>query len=207
MPDLKEAAQSAEADAHDHDELATTLGKLERWDEAIKEYILGVEHDLRSQRATQIVSNLLHALICAERPDQLFQFLETIKAKGWLPPSEGSSSDIHCTAFHAYVAIALHQSGKDASAEEQAMRRFTSKPDFKIVGWSWDELETWLKKTKLGPTARRPSSRSSPSFGVKRRHKRYNVRSRQQPTPTAPNRMITHPYLTLSRGTTATKED
>ena len=86
-----------------------------------------------------------------ERPDQLFQFLETIKAKGWLPPSEGSSSDIHCAAFHAYVAIALHQSGKDASAEEQAMRRFTSKPDFKIVGWSWDELETWLKKTKLAP--------------------------------------------------------
>ena len=89
--------------------------------------------------------------ICAERPDQSFQFLETIEAKGWVPPSEGVSSDINCAAFHAYVAIALHESGKDASAEEQAMRRFTSKPDFKIVGWSWDEVDTWLKKTKLAP--------------------------------------------------------
>ena len=68
-----------------------------------------------------------------------------------MPPSEGVSSDINFAAFHAYVAIALHESGKDASAEEQAMRRFTSKPDFKIVGWSWDEVDTWLKKTKLVP--------------------------------------------------------
>ena len=31
------------------------------------------------------------------------------------------------------------------------MREFTGKPDFKITAWTWDELDQWLKTTKLAP--------------------------------------------------------
>ena len=36
------------------------------------------------------------------------------------------------------------------------MQQYTSKRDFKIKDWTWDELNGWLKRTKLAPTVRRP---------------------------------------------------
>jgi len=41
--------------------------------------------------------------------------------------------------------------GKDASEAEAAMRKITEAKDFMLADWSWDELDGWLKTTKLAP--------------------------------------------------------
>jgi tetratricopeptide (TPR) repeat protein len=149
LPDLKNACDSAEADADDHDTLAMCYGKLGRWDDAIRSYTRSIELDLKSEGATGVVVNLLEALTCAERPEQLLQFVESIKLKGWELPRAGAEAAKYSALFHGFRAIALMISGKDASEAEKAMRQFTGKPDFKVTNWSWDELNNWLKTTKL----------------------------------------------------------
>src|SRR5207253_2543876 len=87
----------------------------------------------------------------AERPEQLLQFVQEVEKKGWKLPTEGSQAAKYNALFHGFRAIALRMSGKDASAAERAMRQYTSKPGFKITNWTWDELNQWLKTTKLAP--------------------------------------------------------
>ena len=173
LPDLKKVCESAEADADDHDTLAMCYGKLDRWDDAIKSYTRSIELDMQSERGTGVVLNLLEALTCADRPEQLLQFVPSIEKKGWKLPKEGSEADKYAALFHGFQAIALVVSGKDASQAEQAMRRITGKPNFKITDWTWDELNTWFKKAKLAPTAGRPSIKSSPSSRFGKRHERF----------------------------------
>jgi hypothetical protein len=50
--------------------------------------------------------------------------------------------------YHGFRAIALRMSGKDASDAERMMRQLTSNPDYEI-SWDWDDLNQWLKRTKL----------------------------------------------------------
>ncbi len=150
LPDLQKVCATDEADANDHNKLGMCYGKLGRWDEAIKAYTRGIDLDPKSELATGVVYNLLEALIVAERPEQLLQFVQDVEKKGWKLPTEGAAAKYNAI-YHGYRAIALLMSGKDASEAERAMRQFTGKPDFKITGWTWDEIDQWLKTTKLAP--------------------------------------------------------
>ena len=105
LPDLEKVCELAGANADDHDTLAMCYGKLGRWDEAIKSYTRSIELDLKSASATGVVLNLLEALTCAERPEQLLQFVETIEKKGWVPPKEGTSDSKYAALFHGFQAI------------------------------------------------------------------------------------------------------
>jgi len=139
------------ANAYDFEFLGRSYGNLNRWDEAVKAYTRSVELDLKGERAAGVVLNLLEALICAERPEQLLQFVQSIKAKGWELPKEGTPSAKNSSLYYGFQAIALRMSGKDASGAERTMREFTGNPDFAIASWTWDELDKWLKTTKLAP--------------------------------------------------------
>jgi hypothetical protein len=125
-------------------------GKLNRWDEAVAAYTRSIEFDVKGEKATGVVFNLLEALICADRPEQLLQFLKTVQGKGWELPKTGYESANYGALLQGFQAIALTASGKDASEPLRAMREFTGKPGFKI-SWGWDELDQWLKTTKLAP--------------------------------------------------------
>jgi hypothetical protein len=134
-------------------------GKLGQWDEAIKSYVRCIELDTKSESATGFVLNLLEAFTCAERPEQLLRFVDDVERKGWMLPTEGPDADKYNAIFHGFRAIALKLTGKDSSEAEQAMRRFTAKPDFKITDWTWDELNGWLKTTKLAPDRKAAAER------------------------------------------------
>jgi len=151
LPDLKKVCESAEANPDDHNTLAMCYGKLGRWDDAIKSYTRSIEMDLNSEKATGVVLNLLEALTCAERPEQLLQFIQMIENKGWKLPNDGTSLAKYNALFHGFQAIALRMVGKDPSEAERKMREFTGKPGYKMTGWTWDELDNWLKTTKLAP--------------------------------------------------------
>ena len=102
LADLKKVCESAESDADDHDKLGQCYGKLRKWDEAVTAYTRSIELDLKREQATSVVENLLEALTCIERPEQLLQFVETIEKKGWKPPTEGPNAAraaLSCTDF------------------------------------------------------------------------------------------------------------
>jgi tetratricopeptide (TPR) repeat protein len=147
LPDFKRACEWKQAGALAYNKLAMCYGKLGRWDEAVAAYMRSIELDLKSPGATGVVLNLLEALVAAERPEQLLKFIQTIKAKGWEPSKEGEENAL----FHGFRSIALLMSGKDASEAERSMRQFTGKAGFKITGWTWDEINGWLKTTRLAP--------------------------------------------------------
>ena len=151
LPELKKVCESPEANANDFDTLAMCHGKLGQWDDAVIAYTRSIELDMKSERALSVVFNLLEALTCAERSEQLLRFIEDVEKKGWKLPTEGPQVDKYNALFHGFRAIALKLSGKDSSRAEQMMRQFTSKPDFQITNWTWDELNGWLKKTTLPP--------------------------------------------------------
>ncbi len=151
LPDLKQACESKEADSDDHDRLGMCYGKLGRWDEAIKSYTRSVELDPKGEATTGVICHQFATMIIAERPEDLLQFAETVQKKGWKLPEDGPRATEYGALFNGFRAMALTMSGKDASDAEREMRQFTGEADFKISSWSWDELEDWLKTTKLPP--------------------------------------------------------
>jgi tetratricopeptide (TPR) repeat protein len=151
LPDLKAACEFAKADADDFNSLGMCYGKLDRWDEAIAAYTRGVQLHEKSESATWAVLDLLEALVCAERPEQLLQFAKEVRAKGWELPVAGDGAARDNALFHGLQAISLTASGKDASEALRAMHEFTSRRTFKMTGWNWDEIDRWLKTTKIAP--------------------------------------------------------
>ncbi len=151
LPDLEKVCESAEATPDDRNQLATCYGKLGRWDDAIKEYIRSIDADLNSQDAQSIILNLLEALTCAEHFEQLLQFVDTIEKKGWRLPPDDSASGRHNAFFYGFKAIAQRMTGKDPSGAERMMRQLTGRPGYKESNWTWEELNGWLKTTKLAP--------------------------------------------------------
>jgi WD40 repeat protein len=151
LPDLQKVCTSEEADADDYNRLGMCYGKLDRWDEAITAYTRSVELDIKSANATGHIFNLLEALISAERPEQLLQFIEAVEKKGWKLPKESARAVKYSALFHGFRAMALHMSGQDATEAERMLHAITGKPGFKISAWTWDELDGWLKTTKLAP--------------------------------------------------------
>ncbi len=151
LPDLKKVCDSGEAGIDEYDDLGQCYGKLGRWDEAIAAYTRGIELNLKSDRAYGVICDLLEGLICADRPEQLRPFIESIKTKGWELPKAGAAGEKYTVLFHGFCSIASIMIGEDASQSTQAMRQITGKPNFKVTSWIWDDLNNWLKKTKLAP--------------------------------------------------------
>jgi tetratricopeptide (TPR) repeat protein len=149
LPDLIKVCESREADPDDHDRLGQCYGKLGRWDEAIKAYTRSLELDVKGDDSAGRVLNTLEALIVAEKPEQLLGLIESVKARGWTLPKTGSGADKYGALYHGFRAMALISIGKDASEAERSMRAFTGKKGFAATGWTWDELDGWLKRTKL----------------------------------------------------------
>jgi tetratricopeptide (TPR) repeat protein len=147
LPDLQKVCESANAVADDFETLGLCYCKLYRWDEAIKAYNRGIDLDLNRPG---IVLDLIEAHIAAERPSQLFEVIEALEKRGWKLPTAGSRESEYTALYHGFRAIALHMIGKDASAAERAMREITGKKDYES-NWGWNELNQWLKTTKLPP--------------------------------------------------------
>jgi tetratricopeptide (TPR) repeat protein len=151
LPDLKKVTESAEAEAKDFDTLGQCYGKLAHWDEAIAAYTASVERDLTGPRSTGHVLNCLEAFIAADRPGDLFAFLQTIENKGWKLPSEGLQAKRNTALYHGFRAIALRATGQEAADDERAMRQITGNGNLDAGGWSWDEIDRWFQTTKLAP--------------------------------------------------------
>jgi tetratricopeptide (TPR) repeat protein len=150
LPDLKKGCESTESSATNHNTLAMCYGKLGRWDEAITSYKRSVDLDLKSENATGHVLNLLEALTCAERSDELLAMVDSLQKKGWNPPKAGAQAERNNALLHGFRAIALLLTGKDASEPLKAMKQITMKRGFAIDDWTWDELNYWLKTTNIG---------------------------------------------------------
>jgi tetratricopeptide (TPR) repeat protein len=151
LTNLLRASQSDEADARAHKNLGMCYGKLNRWEEAVVAYTRSIEMDSKGDRTTGVVCTLMESLVTAERPELLLQFVQAVDKKGWRLPKEGPQLVRYAHIFHGFRAIALLMDGKDATEAERAMRDVTGKPDFKPTGWSWVEMDAWLKATKLAP--------------------------------------------------------
>jgi tetratricopeptide (TPR) repeat protein len=150
LPDLKKASQSRRAGVPAFDLLGLCCSRLGRWDDAVTAYSRSIELDLKTD-STVVVLGLLQGLSCAERPEQLLEFIEGIEKKGWKLPLEGPQAADYNALFHGFRTIALRMSGKDALEAERAMRQYTSKPGFKVSIWDWNQLNNWLKTTKIAP--------------------------------------------------------
>jgi tetratricopeptide (TPR) repeat protein len=151
LPDLEKVCALEQADAEDHNKLGVCYGKLGQWESAIKAYTRSIELDLKSEAATDNLFNLLEAMIITGHPDELFQVLRTVEKKGWKLPKAGPNAARYGALHHGFRAMALRMGGKDATEAERAMRQFIARRDFKAAGWTWDELNEWLKTTKLAP--------------------------------------------------------
>ena len=153
LPELKKLTEMSET-ADTFDWLGMCYGKLGRWDEAIAAYKRGIALDIGSSRATGHVLNLLEALITAERPTEFLSVARELEKKGWRLAWFGTNADRDWALYYGYRAIALRMNGEDASEAERQMRRVTGKSGFHLTGWSWDEIESWLKQTKIAPDRR-----------------------------------------------------
>jgi tetratricopeptide (TPR) repeat protein len=154
LPDLKKAFELEEATAHDHMNLGACYRNMGQWDEAIRSYIRAIEIFTKKdekQNATNTILSVLHEWVIAERPDSMIQFIQGVEKQGWKLPKESKGVERDAALFHGFRAIALRMSGKDATEAEKSMRQITGKPGFKLTGWAWDELDRWLKTTKLAP--------------------------------------------------------
>ncbi len=101
--------------------------------------------------------NLLEAYVIAERPGDLVAFvadLEKERAMG-RPHVAAAERNHYLALFHAFQAMALHLQGKDATAAERQMRAVLRKSSFKKTDWGWDELDGWLKRTRIDTGRRR----------------------------------------------------
>lgn len=151
LPDLIKVCESSLADADDHNRLGMCYGKLGRWQEAVGAYTRSIELDVKSGEATGHILNAFEAMIIAEKPEELLRLVDLVKAKGWTPPKKGANADKDNALYHGFRAMAYTMDGKDASEAERSMHEFTGKDGFAITDWSWEELDHWLKMTKLAP--------------------------------------------------------
>ncbi|MFO0908574.1 MAG: DUF2610 domain-containing protein [Isosphaeraceae bacterium] len=152
---MKRVVASPLASPGDWNVLAQCYGKLNRWDEAVDAYTRSVEGQINARSADGVVVNLLEALVCANRPAQTLEFTESIRKKGWkLPPDDTDEGRQNRAIYHAYRAMALIMLGKDAAEDVAAIRRLTTRSDFKITTWGWDEFDRWFATTTLKPEAR-----------------------------------------------------
>jgi serine/threonine protein kinase/tetratricopeptide (TPR) repeat protein len=153
LPDLK-AVTGLSRTPDAFNQLGMCYGKLGRWDEAIAAYKGSVDLDIKSTQATSRVLNLVEAFIMAERPAEFLSFEQELQKRGWRLPWFGTNANRDWALYYGYRAMALRMKGEDASDAEREMRRVTSKPDFRLTGWSWDEMDAWLKTTRLAPDRR-----------------------------------------------------
>jgi tetratricopeptide (TPR) repeat protein len=152
LPDVLKACESTDAVSKEAGSMAYNLlglcyAKLDRWDDAVKAYTRSVELDVKGDKTTDRVLNALQAMVVAERAEQALDLVEKIKAKGWTPRTGAFGNAL----YHGFRALALTMSGKDASEAERSMREFTGREDYAATEWGWDELDGWLKRTKLAP--------------------------------------------------------
>ncbi len=150
LPDLQKAVELTGATAEDFNWLGMCYGKLNRWPEAIAAYLRAIDLDATGEGGVGRVCNLMEALVVAEQPEELIKLVKNLESKGWKVPEKIPNADGYSALYYGFQALALHTVGKDATEAEKEMRRFTGKPDFTgVSGWTWDELDGWLKATKI----------------------------------------------------------
>ncbi len=115
--------------------LGVKAGDLERMNRSIIDAQLGAVLHLSKLQPRPLPSQSL--------VDLLLKFILTVEKKGW------TLEGLYSALYHGFHAIARVMSGKDPAEAETAMRKIIDAKDFKIEGWSWDELDGWLKTTKL----------------------------------------------------------
>jgi hypothetical protein len=149
---LKTASESKQAVADDHTQLGRCYGRLSRWNEAFAAHKKAVELEAKQTTGTDATLGLLEAFLLSERPEKVGPFIADLMAKKWQPREEKTTRRIQASAlFYGFQAIAQRMLGQEATDLEKQMRQYTSQTRMENMDWRWDELDAWLKGTKLAP--------------------------------------------------------
>ena len=152
LVDLKSASESTEAVADDHTQLGNCYGRLGRWDEAILAHKRAFELEAKGSTGTDAALGLLQAFIVSERPADVESFVAGLVEKKWQPREEKTNRLNRASAmFYGFQAIAQRMLGKDATELEKKMRQYAALTWMRGMNWGWEEIDDWLKTTKLAP--------------------------------------------------------
>ncbi len=122
---------------------------LGQWDEARACYAKAFETAPEDARAPSFVLNLLEATICAERPEEVLRFFESLDAKGWKRKVNSTNAILFDAISVGIRAMAMRLTGQNADALEQQLAEMLDRPNVRVTDWSWKEIDGWLAKTKL----------------------------------------------------------
>lgn len=159
LNDLKKLCELDQADGEDFNLLGGCLGKLGRWEEAVKTYQRGYKRDPLNRG---IALNLIEALIVSGQPKQARELIASLDKKIWAPePPLAPAVAANLTVLAGLTAIAERLITDDDAPTpgERAVLEFNSVPGLEL-GWTWDELETWFAKADL-PAKKKAAVRRS----------------------------------------------
>jgi tetratricopeptide (TPR) repeat protein len=150
LPDLKKVCELPEGLPGDYNQLGMCYGKLKRWDEAISAYQRSFELESNTSADTSTLLNLLEAYVVSERPKDAEIFSAGLAQKKWQPRATTSNRlNQDFAMFYGFQAVAQRMLGKDATEMEKNMRQYTVLTNMKAMAWGWQEIDDWLKTTKL----------------------------------------------------------
>jgi hypothetical protein len=149
---LKTASESKQAVADDYTQLGRCYGRLSRWDEAFDAHNKASELEAKQTTGTDASLGLVEAFIVSERPEKIGLFIADLMEKKWQPREEKTNRLNKASAmFYGLQAVAQRMLGKDAAELEKKMRQYTALTKMQSMDWRWDEMDDWLKATKLAP--------------------------------------------------------
>ncbi len=152
LPQLKTASQSKQAVADDFTQLGICYGRLSRWDEALGAHKKASELEAKQTTGSNATLSLLEAFILSERAELVEPFIAGLREKKWQPREEKTSHLDQATAmWSGFQALAQRMLGKDAAELEKKMRQHTALTRMQNMDWDWQEIDDWLKATKLAP--------------------------------------------------------
>jgi tetratricopeptide (TPR) repeat protein len=152
LPQLKMASESKQAVADDFTLLGRCYGRLSRWDEAFAAHRKAVELEAKQTTGSDATLGLLEAFLLRERPEKVGPFIIELMAKKSQPREETTTRRIQASAlFYGFQAVAQRMLGQEATDLEKKMRQNTSQTRMENMDWRWDEMDAWLKGTKLSP--------------------------------------------------------
>jgi hypothetical protein len=80
--------------------------------------------------------------------------------KIWQPREENTNRlNQAFTLFYGFQAVAQRMLGKDAAELEKKMHQYAALTRMESMEWRWEEIDDWLKATKLAPDRKGAVSR------------------------------------------------
>jgi tetratricopeptide (TPR) repeat protein len=149
LDDLQKVCRMSRADGEDFNLLGMCQGKLGHWDEAVKAYQRS--YQLRPAHTGNVL-NLLEGLVISGQAKEACRLAAGLDKKIWSPTLPYTRLERRNFALmnglHA-IALRLTSDEPGESAAEKKLCELMADPGFKLTGWTWTEIDTWLAKVDI----------------------------------------------------------